>query len=187
MSYLPMREPAQGPGCPRFGGLVRVLLAWTIRTAVVLSTGCLLPLAPDFQDPPKAPNYPPSFQVVKPFAETSVTAGSDSFHVDVEEPNPQDTLYVRWVADYPPYTAGKTKQLGSDVILLPGQDRAADYMLPTPAPCSAFSAGAEHRLVTIVSDRPFRRADQFTDPYRFSLVEGGGTPIMTGWTITGCP
>lgn len=186
MSYLPMRAPAPSPSIRRIDGPVRVLLAWTIRTALALSTGCLLPLAPDFQDPPKAPNYSPSFQVVTPFAETLVSPGSDPFHIEIDEPNPQDTLYVRWVADYPPYTPGKTKQL-SDMILLPGQDRATDFKLPSAAPCSAFSSGADHRLVVIVSDRPFRSADQFTDPFRYSLVEGGGTPIMIGWTITGCP
>lgn len=187
MSCLPERDRAQVPDCPRHPRAARVLLEWTIWTVVALSTACILPVAPDFQDPPKAPNYAPLFVSFDPFAETPVLQVPLTFTVLLSDPNPQDTLHVRWVADYPPFVQSRSKLLVDGQMILPGAVPQSIFPLQAPDPCKAFGSGGDHRLVVIVSDRPFRKFDQFTSDYRFNLVEDGASPIMAGWTIPGCP
>jgi hypothetical protein len=187
MSCLPEPRKAQLPDCPRGSGAARVLLQWSIWTVVSLSTACILPVAPEFQDPPKAPNYAPFFVSFDPFAETPVTQVPLTFSVLLADPNPQDTLHVRWAADYPPFVQTRSRLLVDEQTIMPGAVPQASYPLPALDSCKVFASGGDHRLVVIVSDRPFRKVDTFTGVYRFNLVEGGEPPIMAGWTVPGCP
>jgi hypothetical protein len=186
MSYLSDLDEAPGAARPRFTGAAHVLLRWTIWT-IALSTGCILPVAPEFQDPPKAPNFAPLFVSFDPFAETPVLQVPLTFSVLLDDPNPQDTLHVRWAVDYPPFVQSRSKLVINEQTLPPGAVPQSSYSLPMMEPCKVFTPGSEHRLVVIVADRPFRSADTFTGDYRFNLVEDGEPPIMAGWTIPGCP
>jgi hypothetical protein len=168
----------------------------------VSTLGCIVPLGPEFENPPAAPNYYPYFSNIDPTPQTVRNlppVDALEFHVDVGDQNPEDTLYVRWVSDYPPYTQGVSK------ILIDGDDGVGKPIPPSRTEirppinfntrCQEFVPGMEHTLAVIVSDRPFRPASQpFNgDPLRYNLVgtAAGGAPVttfvlMTGWTIQGC-
>jgi len=159
-----------------------ILLYWTIWSTFAFNSGCVLPVSPEFQPTPAAPNYPPAFVRSEPFAETTVSAHPQTFTVEVVDPNPADKLYVRWVSDYPPFTA-RSRLLVDDVE---GRPQGPPISFEGSR-CEKFAMGMEHELVVIVSDRKFRPYDQFTSDFRFNLVEGGGTPIMMAWDLVNCP
>jgi hypothetical protein len=96
----PRREGRGSSGAP---GLVRLLLRWTFPAMFTVLSACVLPIGPDFQDPPAVPNYEPYFQGVFPDAETThQLLPPDKFDIVLGDPNPTDRLSVRWIANYPP-------------------------------------------------------------------------------------
>ena len=151
-----------------------------------------MPVSPDFQNPPAAPNYPPYFVSTEPFAQTTVAApqtmgGQQRFTVTVVDPNPNDTLYVRWVSDYPPFTQSDTRLLVDDPNGMAQRNPEGTEIPYVATQCKDFAPGTEHTLVVIVSDRKFRPYNQFTGDFRYNIVEGTATAIMTGWRIINCP
>jgi hypothetical protein len=154
-----------------------------------LAAGCVLPVAPEFQNPPTAPNYPPYFIDSNPPFLTTVAAGQ-ILKVQVSDPNPGDTLSVRWASDYPKYSQTKSAVLQDTKNVTIS---AAELGLPFTTDCknfAPFAAGAEHKLVIIVSDRPLSTSFLFTDDLAYNRLDGdmkATFPIMSGWTISGCP
>jgi hypothetical protein len=148
-----------------------------------LTTGCVLPIGPDFQNPPQAPNYPPSFQLFDPYQETAVSELPQDFYVLLQDPNPLDTLHVRWAIDYPPYVQSRSRLVVDEQTLLPTALRQVTYPL---ASCDIFKQGSEHQLVVIVSDRPFTEIGLLPGPDRYNQTEGDSPAIMAGWQVN-CP
>lgn len=198
-----MREP----NCQIFrrpASLVQTLLVWTIWATLAPSIGCIVPVAPEFQDPAQAPNFYPYFHNTEPFQERTVTIGAGyPFVVSVGDQNLGDTLYVRWVSDYPPFLGNASKVLsdgpnsqGRPISPNPPTTRQPEVRPPIEfmAQCEAFapSLSPVHRLVVIVADRPFLNAPTFSGDLRYNQV---GTraddlpvtyPIMAGWNVV-CP
>src|SRR4051812_34931695 len=88
---------------PRPARLARMLLALGVQVfAVSFMSGCVVPVTPAFQDPPASQNYAPVFLNVDP--EIGAVVTRSAFLVTVTDPNVGDDLYVRWIADYPPYS-----------------------------------------------------------------------------------
>lgn len=188
---------------PSLASLVWLLLYWTIWSTFVSFAGCVLPVAPDFENSPPALNYYPYISNTEPFRERTVTfpsAGAgDPFVVVVGDQNLDDTLYVRWVADYPPYATNVSKPLseganGTGLAIVP-TPKAPTELRPEirfSAPCESFSPGMQqHRLVVIVADRPFLKAGTFDGELRYNLVAArNNTPVtvptMAGWNVI-CP
>ena len=164
----------------------RRLLVFGLLLSVLSFSGCIVPIAPEFQDPPKQPNYEPSFELVMPFGETTVQMPA-MFSVVINDPNPQDTLHVRWAADYPAYTAARSRLLVDELTIPPGATRKAELRFTSDDPCHGMVPGSDHKLVIIVADRPFRDANQFTAEFRYNLVENDRPTAMVGWNLTGCP
>lgn len=162
-----------------------------------------MPVAPEFQDPAQAPNFYPYFHNTEPFHERTVTIGAGyPFVVSVGDQNLGDTLYVRWVSDYPPFLANASKVLsdapdglGRPIPPNPPTTRQPEVRPPIEfmVQCEGFAPGMSvHRLVIIVSDRPFLKAPTFSGDLRYNRV---GTraddlpvtyPIMAGWNVV-CP
>jgi hypothetical protein len=140
-----------------------------------------LPVAPDFQDPAKAPNYQPAFTFFDPQQETEVSQLPQDFLIRLADPNPLDTLYVRWATDYPPYVQSRSRVV-IDTKITSTATKQSVFPLVS---CENLKMGVAHRLVVIVSDRPF--VPDATGVYRFNEVEGNSMPIMAGWSIPGCP
>jgi hypothetical protein len=149
-----------------------------------LTTGCVLPIGPDFQNPPQAPNYPPSFQLFEPYQETAVSELPQDFYVLLQDPNPLDTLHVRWAIDYPPYIQSRSRLVVDEQTLLPTALRQVTYPLEN---CDNFKPGSEHKLVVIVSDRPFADIGLFSDTDRYNKTVDDSPPIMAGWPVDACP
>ncbi|MES1206564.1 MAG: hypothetical protein ABUS79_11570 [Pseudomonadota bacterium] len=106
----------------------------------------------------------------------------------VVDANPADKLYVRWVSDYPPYTAN-SRLLVDDVKGLPQKGLKGTEISFDAGRCEKFAMGGmEHDLVVIVADRKFRpSSDSFDSVFRFNLVENGGSYAMLGWNLVNCP
>lgn len=135
-----------------------------------------------------------------PFYEQAVTlSGTQTFEALVGDANADDTLQIRWVANYPPISAA-TVVLPSD-----GSDKSGDrgkagtWPFKITVSCDKFmQGGADHDLVAIVSDRGFISPDAADAPtyvshsqvpYNFDDQQPMPQIIatMTGWRIAGCP
>jgi hypothetical protein len=150
-------------------------------------------VSPSFQDPPAQPNVVPFFDNSFPGLGELVKAPA-AFEVDLSDPNRQDTVYVRWVSDYPPFTGADSKLLFEgrfppprDVLV-----QARFNVERGEVDCVGFSPfppGATHRLALIVSDRPFLNPnDAPNTAYQFNAVELDATVAqMATWIITDCP
>lgn len=188
----------------RFLASVQFLLKWTFWSTLLVAGGCVVPVEPHFQDPPTAPNYYPYLSDSDPIAQTTRTLPPApamlEFRIQVGDQNLDDTLYVRWVSDYPPYTAGITKVVveGADsqgLPLPPTSPRGEVRFIPAyKTRCEDFFPGSTHSLAVIVSDRPLSPSNQpFGGDLRYNLVPKNPMnqpvtyPLMTGWTIEGCP
>lgn len=170
----------------------RKLLHWTVWAILLLPPmfsplGCVIPVGPDFRDPDRSINVPPYFTGSDPFFETAVTA-PQTFTVKLKDPNPLDKLYVRWVSDYPLYSQASSRLLETkDGVTLGDGDTSVVYG-PIPADCHDFSSPgqtANHRLVVIVADRPFKEPGDAENPlFRYNAATDKAQPIMAGWTVT---
>lgn len=191
----------------RLLALVRMLHLWTFWAMLPFVAACVVPVAPDFQTPVKAPNYYPYFSQTAPVQDSTYTVptagNSVRFLASVGDQNLGDTLYVRWVADYPLYVQGISKVLIDDTIAstglafppsTPPMEIRAD--IPCEFKCTDFAQTTQqHRLVVIVSDRPFVKAPNFGE-LRYNQVatrlgpDGSVSPvtnpIMAGWNVV-CP
>jgi hypothetical protein len=160
--------------------VVAMLAAW--------GAGCVIPVGPEFQDPLGAQNYAPQITSANP-PEGAVTS-SLTFQIAVTDPNVGDTLYVRWIADYPDYQEQRTRTLRSDEEGPPSEGMPTPRQFSTTISCNDFDpAGAEnilgrHQIMVVVSDRAF--ADD--DVRRPEKAADGGLTDAANWTLNlSCP
>jgi hypothetical protein len=156
-----------------------------------MSSGCVLPLAPEFVDPPLAPNLSPVILSSSPVEGEIVS--TKTFSVVVSDPNSQDRLWVRWIADYPPHTAD-SQIMGSDMMVFP----AAGWTQQGPGQSVGFNVECEryslaaldrNRIYFAVSDRPFRQPDSQpqNDDYKFTAVPPDAKMVTVTWVLEpGC-
>jgi hypothetical protein len=144
-------------------------------------SACIIPVAPDFQDPTGAPNYAPYIKTFSPdFGSVVSIVTSLSFEVQVIDLNADDDLYFRWVADYPAYTAS-TRRISEDV-----QPNSTDGTAVTDSvtiDCSynlVMTADSKHQLEVIVADRPFVSD---TSSNTLDLVQPPGFAVRGDWTF----
>jgi hypothetical protein len=179
--------------------LVRALLFFTVSPvllALIPFGGCVLPVGPEFQDPTEEDNQvpyflpPPGGPDGPPFYQQTVTlSGTQTFVAKVGDANTDQTLQVRWIANYPP--------ISSATMPISTPDKSGQRTLEDPTwsfklnvNCSMFMQGADPNLVVIVSDHGF--IDPSIDPYSRSQEpynydeKGNFIATMTGWRITGC-
>lgn len=165
-----------------------------------------MPVGPEFQDPPAPatePNQAPYFLAPQggtsayPFYEQTFTlSGMKEFEAVVRDTNEGDTLTLRWVADYPPFS-------GASTLLSQAKsgDRGAEltWAFKFTVDCSMFMqvGGSDHNLTVIVSDTGFsdpgtdpaghsQEPFNWTDPMQDPQGQSRLIATMTGWRITGC-
>jgi hypothetical protein len=177
------------------------LLFWPILTICGSSLeGCVLPIGPDFTDPPPAiqiPELPPYFGDTKPPLETVVdlnalnASGTGSFDLAIADPNGGDTIWVRLVANYPPFSSESTKYLGKDSSM--GSDGApGTFHFLKKVVCADVPKAADRTLSVIVSDRDFLDPESAPDAvnkysyYQDSSGAAKQTFVIGSWRITGC-
>ena len=161
-------------------------------------SACIIPVAPDFHDPPSDPDSPPYIYNPQPqnfftIVTVPVPAGQ-SFSANVTDPNVGDTLQYRWVVDYPPFMQNVTRP-GNLQTILPTADGQPINQTVTPQQIDCLhvdTAFSTHQLELIVTDGAFIPASDPTltpsdvldsiDPSR------GGFVVRAGWTVViSCP
>jgi hypothetical protein len=164
-----------------------------LATSLLAMSGCVIPVAPDFQDP--LPNYPPTLAAQSPPFGDLLHVSSDpnspqEFNVLVWDPN-SDTLFVQWAIDYPvvasggvPVTIGGIAQVPTDAQGQPTPVSKAITCLNVPS----ATPDSLHRLEIIVSDRKpnVQTLDSLDDvpkpgyvvhgDWSFYCVSGSGSP-----------
>jgi hypothetical protein len=149
-----------------------------ILIAIPMSA-CILPVAPEFQDPPASPNYAPVLVDSKPRAGSIVTGTPEKtlFTITVLDPNVGDTLHIRWLADYP-LRNGNTRTLAVDQLIAnstTGQDVTFDVN------CGYSLAPLDqHQITAIVADRGFQMSQQGDET---ALVDPAGLSIQATWFL----
>jgi hypothetical protein len=132
-----------------------------------------------------------------PYPETSqkLSAKAMNFQISVRDPNLEDLITVRWVANYPLYVQNSTNWIGdSPPTHLQVASDGGDPILSATSPdltCDKFPSSTENNLVVIVSDRGFTKKDApIPDQnYKYSYKDDGvptQSLVMMGWRITGC-
>jgi hypothetical protein len=140
------------------------------------SSGCVLPLSPTFEDPAGERNYAPEIVSTSP-VQGFVLPGT--LTVTVTDPNVRDDLYIRWIAEYPPYNAMFTRLLRDDIQVTHSADGTQQQATRPFSNLSCFNLAVgtgsrAHPVTALVADRPFQvpSADPGGDP-ETSLTKSG--------------
>jgi hypothetical protein len=140
--------------------VARMLLRSTAIVFVSVMSACVLPIAPEFQDPPAAANFspviidsmPPIGSIVGP------TSTPTTFTISITDPNLGDDLHVRWIADFPPDT-GNTRTLNNPPTTVShrtdGMPINADVSQTPSCNINSLAKIPQHQIMAIVADRPF--------------------------------
>lgn len=132
-------------------------------------SACVIPLAPEFQDPVEVKNYPPVIDNTDPPIGATVSTddqGVGHFRVRISDPNLSDWLHLKLLADYPPADTN-TAQLSTvlqgeyapvdppstDTVRVHDTSFGISCASATPKLAASINP---HRIVLLVADRDFR-------------------------------
>jgi hypothetical protein len=107
-------------------------------------------------------NFAPVIEGAQPAQGSVVTAVgsgtgtiSQTFTIMFFDPNAGDDLYVRWIGEYPPYSA-TSRVLGGDIKVPHSVNGEALHSSASfPVTCFYLSRTMQHAITVLVSDRPF--------------------------------
>jgi hypothetical protein len=184
-----MTDVARPPRVARM--LLRSVLTSLVCAMPFWMSACVLPIAPAFQDPAASVNYAPEILLPDPML-GSIVSGTPmkapTFHVTVSDPNVGDTLYVRFLADYPPNTANTRNLTPPERTFAPTADgtRIVGDVDVTPS-CSVFNLAniPIHQIMVVVADSPF--LDALPEPGQpvdlTKLKDPSGLEVFGSWTL----
>ena len=150
--------------------------------AAVLVVGCVIPIAPEFEVPEG--NLSPYIVTAEP-RENAFVAEDQEIAVVVGDPNLADTLYYRWVFNYPPFTLPASRWSVEDTIpaALGGSPVRNTTIRIRPACFRDLVPGSDqHRAMLVVSDRPFVE-DPDDAQHPFDQVPAGAFVVRASWTV----
>jgi len=160
--------------------------ALTIGT---LAAGCVIPIGPDFQDPPASQNYAPYILDSDPTLgaiATATPAADVTFHVTVSDPNAGDNLTVRWILDYPPYGVN-TRPQPDEVLAHDPDGQVHERVVPPFTPDCVLSSLAKipsHQVMVVISDRGFLPvANPGAASADLTRVPDDGHRVTGTWTL----
>jgi hypothetical protein len=154
---------------------VKLLLSFAAASSM---SACIIPIGPEFQDPPGAPNAPPQILDPDPTwgAEVAATtAALKTFQFNVTDANAADVLYIKWIVE--------GFAVRSDTSMLTPDNRG--MRLTKLVTCNDIinKALSRHPVMAVVADRKFIEGDP--DLMRVE-DQGIATPIT--WTLNlTCP
>jgi hypothetical protein len=172
--------------------VARMLLRSGLLGLASVMSACVLPIGPEFQDPPAAANFAPQILDSQPAIGSIVTVtgtatAAPPFRVSVSDPNVGDDLHVRFLADFPPKT-GNTRTLIVDHVVTHNADgtRLNEDVTVTPS-CGTFNLAniALHQIMVIVADRPFldKPAAPGLPVDLTKLADPEGLEVVASWTL----
>jgi hypothetical protein len=175
------REPAPTP----FRRVARSLLSSRVVGVLLLAvassmSACIIPVAPNFQDPPSQPDSVPYLQTVFPTpifnSIFTLQVPTATYEVYVSDPDPGvATLYYQWVFDYPPVGATAPRLANSGMNSPP-------FKLDQDVSCKRVDAttpSTTHRLELFVATGSF---DSSAATYG-TTVDPNAFVVSGGWTI----
>jgi hypothetical protein len=114
----------------------------------------VLPIGPEFE--PER-NLSPFLIRAEPPIASIITDPDQVFQVLVEDPNRLDDLHVRWLIDYPPFSENLTRTGLAIPVGARGPDVPNQHALAFKPECVNLISPAltQHRLLLVISDRPF--------------------------------
>lgn len=158
-----------------------------LLASVSSMSACVVPVAPNFQDPVSQPNIAPSIVSANPdFGSFVPILISQDFTVTVTDQNVGDTLYYQWVIDYPPFSTSNTRPLSVQTIQPPTDGKQQKVTKSQSMNCGLNPAPnlAVHQLELIIADREF---DQ-SNPKVLDAATGVGLVARANWTFQiSCP
>jgi hypothetical protein len=152
-------------------------------------SACIIPVAPEFQDPTASPNYAPVLVSAMPdFGSLVTIVPSLPFQVIATDPNLDDNLFYEWLVDYPQYTTN-TRKIGEGEASHTADGTALHAIIPITVDCTdglAPTPNSLHQLELVVADRAFVAP---TPPdTRLDEVESPGLVVHANWTFQiNCP
>jgi hypothetical protein len=160
----------------------------TALPALLLAlSSCVVPIGPEWTDPQV--NAPPTISLANPpvgsVLDFSVNGNAPlGVEIVLADENTQDTLYLRWLIDYPP-DANVPGRLALSQTL-PGGNQTQRPSVRFAPTCSDIAISPDmptHRLLLAASDRPF-----VDDPQALDLVPDGNYRVEAAWSFSlTCP
>jgi hypothetical protein len=176
---------ARSPRGARPTCLARLLLSMLREAPVVslllASSACVIPVVPEFTDPPAAKNLPPIVLSTNPQNGT-IVFGTTNFSVRLTDPNPGDNIHVQWVADLQPNSSGRTFDTEQFLARVDGTDQLAQ-------PSAKVGCGSNFldRQISLHSIHMLAGDDEF-DPTDPKKLKNGHAPVEVAWTLNlPCP
>lgn len=153
---------------------------------LALGPGCIIPLGPDWQDPLAAPNTPPSIVASMPQLGT-VHVAPATLTIEITDANAGDTLFVRFLADYPPFTS-ITRPIGDTQQFFPSlEGQPVRHRVEVTPDCETHDLAPSvptHQIYVVVADRAFRNSLQRPE----ALADPKGLTDSHVWTLElDCP
>jgi hypothetical protein len=183
------RHAARGARQSGFLPLARLLLRTSLKLVFLFvvssaAPACVLPVSPEFQAPPGAPNAAPEISNPNPLFGTSVASitGSQTFSFLVTDPNGGE-LFMRWVADAMPYNSQISRKISvtTNSVQLPSNDTAQPISETiTCHDVFTLNGFSVHQIIAAVADKPFRD-DVAND---LLAVQEPGKKNIIPWTLT---
>jgi hypothetical protein len=147
-----------------------------------LMPACIIPVGPEWQDPPGRRNSPPTVLSAFPMEGSTVVGLTDGnmFRVTPTDSDVGDNVFVRWLTEFPGFMQGTTMIVQTDHIL-PGADGTALQEVSLIVTCLQLSANrTTHQIYAAVSDSAFVSSDNPADVLK---TKSGVAPQPVVWTL----
>jgi hypothetical protein len=140
--------------------------------------------------PAPSMNFAPMFIDATPAIGTMVQgipSAVPRFQVVVSDPNAEDDLHIRWIADFPPSTADTRVMISDELIPHRPDGKVIDVTVSLTPDCltHALATILQHQIMVVVADRPF---DDSPPPAGMSvdltkLADPDGREVIATWTL----
>jgi hypothetical protein len=141
-----------------------------------------LPLAPEFQ---AVENAQPFVVRADPPIGSDVQTEEMVFVVTARDPDRKDTLYARWLIDYPRFEAPVSRKAREDISPAPADPSVPNErtlrFLPECGPHAISNTTTQHRLLLVISDRPFIEEDDQRLPNFLDSTPSYAGVIRIAW------
>jgi hypothetical protein len=147
-------------------------------------SACVIPIGPQFQDPPAAQNFAPTITDSNPV--NGAIVQTKTFRVTFFDPNLSDDLHVRWIADYPSYGPNSRLLMAPDFLASPTATTAQKLDTSITIDCIASNLAlmlTQHQIMVIIADRPFLMGDNLPLDRKLTALPDDAGRVEAHWTL----